>query len=434
MAVENLQPFKEFSYKTADGETITATKSNGVVTLVGDKNGVRQLPIDQFWQEFIKTVNKVDKTPDHDTVSFSGREQKSNKGLLYTLGAVVLTGLGIGIYALTKGKIGSKAIKNTEKAVNEAAQEAGKEGKKVVQHGTGAAPKSKPTSVPKNTTSTPQAPKEKPVVKTETKVVPEEKPQTVVQQTTPPKPEQTVTPKPEQTVTPKPQQTVAPKPQQTSAKKSKQTVAQSKSEQASAKKPEQATTQKKPETQTTKPEQKVTEQPEQKNIKPAETTATTQNNAEVIDEIGENVNRMAENPEIPLFPIFMEEGKITKGVLAHDGEKSALEIFGKGAEKHVSPVEHNISPEFKLIDDVAETVEHKGTTYLDDLQKSYEGITQKLDDFSVHADEYRPHIDDFGVNMDGFGQHIDDYFSHINDYSSHGGLDFGDELLDIGFF
>ena len=47
-----LKPFTAFTYKTTDGETITATKNNGIVTLNGDKKGVRQMPLEDFKKEF----------------------------------------------------------------------------------------------------------------------------------------------------------------------------------------------------------------------------------------------------------------------------------------------------------------------------------------------------------------------------------------------
>jgi hypothetical protein len=52
-----LAPFTTVKYTTKDGENVTATKKDGIVTLSGDKNGVRQMPLD----DFVKTelVNNV---------------------------------------------------------------------------------------------------------------------------------------------------------------------------------------------------------------------------------------------------------------------------------------------------------------------------------------------------------------------------------------
>ncbi len=57
--MEGLQKFTSFRYKTIDGENIVVTKNNGVVTLVGDKNGVRQMPLDTFMKELERTLPKV---------------------------------------------------------------------------------------------------------------------------------------------------------------------------------------------------------------------------------------------------------------------------------------------------------------------------------------------------------------------------------------
>ena len=85
----NLPPFTTIKYVTKDGENCQATKNNGVVTVVGDKNGVRQLPQDEFMKEFIQTLPKVnlEKTPKADTVAFSGQgeeiaEEDNKKGCI----------------------------------------------------------------------------------------------------------------------------------------------------------------------------------------------------------------------------------------------------------------------------------------------------------------------------------------------------------------
>lgn len=63
--------FTTIQYNTKDGETITATKKDGVVTLVGDKSGVRQMPIEDFKKELIANVPHLEKTPAKDTVEIS---------------------------------------------------------------------------------------------------------------------------------------------------------------------------------------------------------------------------------------------------------------------------------------------------------------------------------------------------------------------------
>ena len=63
--------FTTVQYNTKDGETITATKKDGVVTLVGDKSGVRKMPIEDFKKELFANVPHLEKTPAKDTVEIS---------------------------------------------------------------------------------------------------------------------------------------------------------------------------------------------------------------------------------------------------------------------------------------------------------------------------------------------------------------------------
>ena len=81
--MEGIQSFNSFTYKTVEGENVTVTKKDGVVTLVGDKNGIRQMPLEDFKKEFIATVPKLERTPNVDTVSFSSNEKniEENKNL-----------------------------------------------------------------------------------------------------------------------------------------------------------------------------------------------------------------------------------------------------------------------------------------------------------------------------------------------------------------
>ena len=71
--------FTTISYVTKDGERCTATKNNGIVTVQGDKNGIRQVPVEQFMKELVATLPKVDlvRTPGQDTVQFKGGEEKA---------------------------------------------------------------------------------------------------------------------------------------------------------------------------------------------------------------------------------------------------------------------------------------------------------------------------------------------------------------------
>ena len=134
----NLPQFTTIKYVTKDGENCQATKNNGVVTVVGDKNGVRQLPQDEFMKEFIQTLTKVnlEKTPKADTVAFSGQGEEiaeednkkgTSKGMLATVAVLGTALIGAGIWLLSKGKNGAKigeAVGQAADAIKPAAEKA----------------------------------------------------------------------------------------------------------------------------------------------------------------------------------------------------------------------------------------------------------------------------------------------------------------------
>lgn len=139
--VKPLAPFSTINYVTKDGEHCTATKNNGVVTVVSDKNGVKQLPLDKFMKEFIESLPKkgLENSPSMDTVSFSGNEQaaetktveskpesepiqsdngKVSKGVIAAIATAGTALIGAGIYLLTKGK-NKKAIQEVTQDVTD---------------------------------------------------------------------------------------------------------------------------------------------------------------------------------------------------------------------------------------------------------------------------------------------------------------------------
>lgn len=75
-AQQPLKPFTTVMYTTKEGEHVTATKKDGIVTLNGDKNGVRQMPVDDFLKkelpENVANLN-LEKTPEKDTVELSAK-------------------------------------------------------------------------------------------------------------------------------------------------------------------------------------------------------------------------------------------------------------------------------------------------------------------------------------------------------------------------
>ena len=68
-----IKPFTTIKYKTQDGENVTATKNNGIVTLSGDKKGVRQMPIENE----LPKIAPLEKTPAKDTVEISTKKPEA---------------------------------------------------------------------------------------------------------------------------------------------------------------------------------------------------------------------------------------------------------------------------------------------------------------------------------------------------------------------
>lgn len=77
--ISPIQPFTTIKYTTKDGENITATKKDGIVTLNGDKNGIRQMPLEDFKKELLTNLPQttLEKTPQKDTVEISTKTEES---------------------------------------------------------------------------------------------------------------------------------------------------------------------------------------------------------------------------------------------------------------------------------------------------------------------------------------------------------------------
>ena len=113
MAVEgvgnNLPKFDVIKFTTSRGENCEASKKDGVVTIVGDQNGVRQMPLEEFMPAFIEDQQKVqlERTPEKDEVSFKGitnvdEEPVSHRSRNAIVGgALGAIGGGIGGYTMT---------------------------------------------------------------------------------------------------------------------------------------------------------------------------------------------------------------------------------------------------------------------------------------------------------------------------------------------
>ena len=127
--VEQVKPFTEINYVTSAGENCKATKNNGIVTVIGDKNGIRQIPEKEFLQDFIKDQVKkgsLEKSPQNDTVSFSSSYQKEEKENKNNVQNAIFAGLAVAlagtlIYFLTGGRAKIKTS-DVEKAANNVTQ------------------------------------------------------------------------------------------------------------------------------------------------------------------------------------------------------------------------------------------------------------------------------------------------------------------------
>lgn len=68
-----ITPFSEIHFKTKDGENCKAIKNNGIVTVQGDKNGVRQMPLEAFMKYLVENAPKLERTPSQDTFKTQGK-------------------------------------------------------------------------------------------------------------------------------------------------------------------------------------------------------------------------------------------------------------------------------------------------------------------------------------------------------------------------
>ncbi len=71
--IKALPTFTTIKYVTKEGENATATKNNGIVTINGDKNGVRQMPLDDFIKNELPNVKSLENSPAADTVEISAK-------------------------------------------------------------------------------------------------------------------------------------------------------------------------------------------------------------------------------------------------------------------------------------------------------------------------------------------------------------------------
>lgn len=112
MTVESVKPFNAIHYTTSYGENCTATKKDGIVTIQGDKNGIRQMPLEEFMESFMKdqSKNTLERVPQKDTVSFFGKKHSRSNNLNSDMNIKVSNGfLGLGKRTIT-GAIAGKPV------------------------------------------------------------------------------------------------------------------------------------------------------------------------------------------------------------------------------------------------------------------------------------------------------------------------------------
>lgn len=80
-SVKSLPTFTEVNFVTKNGEHITARKKDGIVTLVGDKNGTRQLPLSDFMKYLVENAQNIDleRQPQNDELSFKSRDVSASE-------------------------------------------------------------------------------------------------------------------------------------------------------------------------------------------------------------------------------------------------------------------------------------------------------------------------------------------------------------------
>ena len=426
----NLPQFTTIKYVTKDGENCQATKNNGVVTVVGDKNGVRQLPQDEFMKEFIQTLPKVnlEKTPKADTVAFSGQGEEiaeednkkgTSKGMLATVAVLGTALIGAGIWLLSKGKNGAKigeAVGQAADAIKPAAEKAETVARETAE--------AVGNSVKEVTTKAQET--IKPAV---------EKAEAIVKETA-------------EKVTEKAKPVVETAEEKAKGSMEKVRDAARKMHEKAGKKPSTPKTEVKPEVKVEmpkadkkpyqKPEIKVETKPTE--VKPAEIEPAQTN---VADDIAKTLD------DATTAAIIMEgaphgakaAGKVAEDAsqLSDDIAKAAEELFSGNSGKATTFVDKLEAP----VDEVVGEVSHKPTTFVDKLENPVDDVAT-LHEPTTFVDDLNAPVDDLATLhtptfTDGLNNPVDDILTNstIDDIGStlDSGLGHIDDLVDgVGDF
>lgn len=81
--MSGVQPFNAIQFTTSSGENCVATKNNGIVTIQGDKNGIRQMSYDEFMKTFIADQSKktLERSPKADEFVASQKPDKNKQAI-----------------------------------------------------------------------------------------------------------------------------------------------------------------------------------------------------------------------------------------------------------------------------------------------------------------------------------------------------------------
>lgn len=426
----NLPKFTTIKYVTKDGENCQATKNNGVVTVVGDKNGVRQLPQDEFMKEFVQTLPNVnlEKTPKADTVAFSGQGEEiaeednkkgTSKGMLATVAVLGTALIGAGIWLLSKGKTGAKigeAVGQAADAIKPAAEKAETVARETAE--------AVGNSVKEVTTKAQET--IKPAV---------EKAEAVVKETA-------------EKVTEKAKPVVETAEEKAKGSMEKVRDAARKMHEKAGKKPSTPKTEVKPEVKVEmpkadkkpyqKPEIKVETKPTE--VKPAEIEPAQTN---VADDIAKTLD------DATTAAIIMEgaphgakaAGKVAEeaGQLGDDIAMAAEEVFSGNSGKATTFVDKLEAP----VDEVVGEVSRKPTTFVDKLENPVDDVAT-LHEPTTFVDDLNAPVDDLATLhtptfTDGLNNPVDDILTNstIDDIGStlDSGLGHIDDLVDgVGDF
>jgi len=105
--VDALQSFNAIKFQTRYGENCVATKKDGVVTIQGDKNGVRQMPVEEFMETFVKDQTakaKLEGNPDKDTLDLSAKNIAETPKKEKHLGKAILSAFMPGLGQIADGR------------------------------------------------------------------------------------------------------------------------------------------------------------------------------------------------------------------------------------------------------------------------------------------------------------------------------------------